>query len=84
MEQGLLPNLARLFKTGASSRLQSTIPPITPCAWSSFMTGKNPGKHGIFDFTRPLPGTYDLEFVNGGGTGSLETTSADRRTAFQA
>jgi predicted AlkP superfamily phosphohydrolase/phosphomutase len=30
------------------------------------MTGKNPGKHGIFDFFRPRPGTYDLEFVNGG------------------
>ena len=30
------------------------------------MTGKNPGKHGIFDFTRQRPGSYDLEFVNGG------------------
>jgi predicted AlkP superfamily phosphohydrolase/phosphomutase len=35
-------------------------------AWSSFMTGKNPAKHGIYDFTRQKPGTYDLEFVNGG------------------
>ncbi len=46
--------------------LRSTVPPWTFPAWSSFLTGKNPGKHGIFDFTRPRPGTYELEFVNGG------------------
>jgi predicted AlkP superfamily phosphohydrolase/phosphomutase len=39
---------------------------MTFTAWSSFMTGKNPAKHGIYDFTRQRPGTYELEFVNGG------------------
>jgi len=63
---GKLPNIARLMAQGVHGPLRSTIPPMTFPAWSSFMTGKNPGKHGVFDFTRPRPGTYELEFVNGG------------------
>ncbi len=50
MKEGRLPNFAKLAQTGAYSRIESTIPPISPCAWSSFMTGSNPGKHNIFDF----------------------------------
>jgi predicted AlkP superfamily phosphohydrolase/phosphomutase len=64
--QGHLPTIARLLQTGSHGALASTQPPMTFPAWSSFMTGKNPGKHGIFDFTRRRAGTYDLEFVNGG------------------
>jgi predicted AlkP superfamily phosphohydrolase/phosphomutase len=64
--QGKLPNIAEVMRNGAHGALRSTLPPMTFPAWSSFMTGKNPGKHGIYDFTRPRPGTYDLEFVNGG------------------
>src|SRR5689334_13033273 len=64
--QGKLPHIARLMETGAHGSLRSNLPPMTFPAWSSFMTGKNPGKHGIFDFTRPRPGRYELEFVNGG------------------
>ncbi|MCI0492459.1 MAG: alkaline phosphatase family protein [Planctomycetes bacterium] len=63
---GLLPNIAEILQNGAHGALRSTMPPMTFPAWSSFMTGKNPGKHGIFDFTRQRPGTYNLEFVNGG------------------
>ena len=64
--EGKLPTLARLMVAGATGHLQSTLPPMTFQAWSSFLTGKNPGKHGIFDFTRQRPGSYELEFVNGG------------------
>jgi predicted AlkP superfamily phosphohydrolase/phosphomutase len=39
-----------LIEGGVSGQLKSTIPPVTPPAWVSFMTGKNPGKHGVFDF----------------------------------
>jgi predicted AlkP superfamily phosphohydrolase/phosphomutase len=63
IEQGHLPNLGRVLRSGARSRLQSTIPPITPCAWSSFMTGKNPGKHGLFDFIEP-DGEQGFRFTN--------------------
>ena len=47
---GYLPNLAQFLELGSSGVLRSTVPPVSPAAWSSFMTGKNPGKHGIFDF----------------------------------
>ncbi len=50
MAEGNLPNLAGLAATGVSGVLESTCPPLTAPAWSSFMTGMNPGKHGIFDF----------------------------------
>lgn len=53
-----LPNLARLRQTGSYSRLETTYPAQTPVAWSSFMTGTNPGGHGIFDFISRDPETY--------------------------
>ena len=59
-----LPHLARLMAAGAWGRLRSTVPPATFPAWTSLMTGVNPGRHGIFDFTRRVPGTYRLEFIN--------------------
>lgn len=64
VDEGYLPNLGRLLRSGAHSRLESTIPPITPCAWSSFMTGKNPGKHGLFDFVEPDEQGHGFRFTN--------------------
>ena len=52
IEKGKLKNLAALMTRGARADLVTTFPPITAVAWSSFMTGKNPGKHGIFEFVR--------------------------------
>ena len=52
IEKSYLPNIARLIAGGARADLETTFPPITAVAWSSFMTGKNPGKHGIFEFVR--------------------------------
>ena len=63
IDEGYLPNLARILRSGSKSPLESTIPPITPCAWSSFMTGKNPGKHGLFDFIEPH-GEHGFRFTN--------------------
>ncbi|MFX0168069.1 MAG: alkaline phosphatase family protein [Candidatus Hodarchaeota archaeon] len=45
-----LPNLAKIIKEGVSGPLISTIPSVTPPAWTSMLTGTNPGKHGIFHF----------------------------------
>jgi len=64
IEEGRLPHLGQLLRGGARSRLESTIPPITPCAWSSFMTGKNPGKHGLFDFIEPDREGHGFRFTN--------------------
>jgi len=59
-----LPHLTQLMERGAWGRLRSTVPPATFPAWTSLMTGVNPGQHGIFDFTRRVPSTYRLEFIN--------------------
>jgi predicted AlkP superfamily phosphohydrolase/phosphomutase len=64
IDEGHLPNLGRLLRSGSRSRLESTIPPITPCAWSSFITGKNPGKHGLFDFVEPVGDGSGFRFTN--------------------
>jgi len=58
MAEGKLPNLEALRDEGHFSPLRTTNPPISPVAWSSFMTGANPGKHNIFDFLRRDPKTY--------------------------
>ena len=57
VEAGRLPNLVRLMREGAWGTLHSTVPPISPSAWTTFATGKNPGRHGVFDFRR-LSETY--------------------------
>lgn len=61
---GTLPNLARLMRAGAWGRLASTVPPGTFPSWTSFMTGVNPGRHGIFDFSQRQRGAYRVHFVN--------------------
>jgi predicted AlkP superfamily phosphohydrolase/phosphomutase len=52
LEDGSLPNLASLRQAGCWGELLSTIPPLSAPAWSTFATGKNPGKHGVFHFVR--------------------------------
>jgi predicted AlkP superfamily phosphohydrolase/phosphomutase len=58
IKEGKLPNLARLREQGTFRRLATTLPPISPVAWSSFLTGVNPGKHNIYDFLTPDRGRY--------------------------
>jgi predicted AlkP superfamily phosphohydrolase/phosphomutase len=65
IEQGRLPTFRLMKKHGVSGKLRTTMPPITGSAWSSFMTGKNPGKHGIFDFIYRKEGTYNLAPISG-------------------
>jgi predicted AlkP superfamily phosphohydrolase/phosphomutase len=65
-EQGELPNLRHLVERGATGELATVIPPYTPVAWPSIMSGKNPGKHGVFDFMyrdRDRPG-FEISFYN--------------------
>ncbi len=69
LEEGKLPNLARMSAEGVHSKLYSTILPLSPPAWTSFYTGKNPGKHGIYDFSIRKNGSY----------ASRPTVSLDRK-----
>lgn len=66
IKEGLLPNFARLMQTGTWGELRSTLHPLSPPAWTSFMTGKNPGKHGIYDFVVHKPNSYELLYTSGG------------------
>ena len=52
MEEGVMPFLKQLLDRGVSTELASVVPPLTPPAWTSLMTGRSPGNHGIFDFLR--------------------------------
>lgn len=71
IKDGTLPNLARLRGEGSWGILRSTIPPITAAAWSTFMTGKRPSKHGVYHFIN-LFGSDD----DGGSNGESELVSA--------
>jgi predicted AlkP superfamily phosphohydrolase/phosphomutase len=64
MESAQMPNLKRFVQEGAAGDLISIYPPETPAAWPSFMTGKNPGKHGVFDFLVYRPETGRESPVN--------------------
>ncbi|MDA1229380.1 MAG: alkaline phosphatase family protein [Planctomycetota bacterium] len=58
MSLGKMPNFQKLAETGTISDLATTLPPISPVAWSSFQTGVNPGKHNIYDFLNRDLRTY--------------------------
>lgn len=55
-----LPTLRRILNKGSGGTLRSTVPPITGPAWTTMMTGKEPGKHGVFDMASPAH-DYEIE-----------------------
>jgi predicted AlkP superfamily phosphohydrolase/phosphomutase len=57
MAAGRLPAFSKLASAGSFGPLGTTIPPQSPVAWSSFITGLDPGGHGIFDFVHRDPAT---------------------------
>jgi predicted AlkP superfamily phosphohydrolase/phosphomutase len=58
LRQGRLPNFRRLIEMGGFHRITTSIPPHSPVAWANFISGANPGTHGIFDFIARDPKTY--------------------------
>ncbi len=58
IDQGRAPNAARLVEQGSLLRMDSTWPWVSSVAWSTMMTGVNPGKHNIFGFIDRDPATY--------------------------
>src|ERR1700712_1306714 len=63
MDEGKLPNLAKLRAQGTFAPLRPTIPSQTPVSWSTFSTGLNPGRHGVFDFLKRDPKIYKPSFA---------------------
>jgi len=58
MAEGHMPNLSQLAQEGSLRRINSVHPTVSSVAWSSFMTGRNPGKHNIYGFIDRQPGSY--------------------------
>ena len=60
-ETDKLPHIKRMMEEGIWGKLESTFPPVTGPAWVSFATGKNPGKHGCYDFALPQGSLTELK-----------------------
>ena len=58
MDEGKMPTFAKLAAEGSFQPLGTANPPQSPVAWSTFVTGMNPGGHGVFDFVHRDPKTY--------------------------
>lgn len=56
--EGLMPHFAALAREGSYQRLATSNPPQSPVAWSNFVTGMDPGGHGVFDFVHRDPRRY--------------------------
>lgn len=64
VEQGIMPNLARLIREGTAGPLDSTMPPTSGPSWTTFSTGRNPGNTGIYDFLYRRADDYVFPPVN--------------------
>lgn len=62
MAKGELPNMQKLAQQGTFTMMRTSIPPQSPVAWGSFITGADPGVHGIYDFLTRTPETYMPKF----------------------
>lgn len=76
-ESGLTPHLAKILEKGSWGRLESTIPPFTAAAWSTFATGQNPGQHGVLSFRKRDRFNYDIK-----GSGFVDA-SRFKRTLWE-
>ena len=83
--EGYLPNLGSIIKEGTRGDLRSSVPYVSSTAWASFITGKNPGKHGIMDFAIRESGSYDIRLLNasdiGGSTLWTLLSESEKRLA---
>jgi len=62
--KNIMPFTKSIIERGIFKKVESTIPEISSVAWSSIITGKNPGEHGIYGYTDIPIGTYRLSFPN--------------------
>jgi predicted AlkP superfamily phosphohydrolase/phosphomutase len=64
IDGGVMPRFAALRRHGTLAKMTSTLPTVSNVSWASFMTGVNPGRHGIFGFTDVKPDSYGIGFPN--------------------
>lgn len=63
-KKGIMETTAELLDSGHLHRMKASLPEISSVSWTNFMTGSNPGTHGIFGFTDFKKDSYDLRFPN--------------------
>jgi len=63
-KNGTMPYMEKLIRSGTLHKMKASLPEISAVSWTDFMTGSNPGSHGIFGFTDLKKGSYDLRFPN--------------------
>ncbi|MPZ19319.1 MAG: phosphodiesterase [Luteitalea sp.] len=80
MQSGVMPRLRDFVASGVRAELKSVVPALTPPAWTSLMTGRAPGRHGIFDFfRRDSPTSQHIRFQTSADIGcDTLWTLADR------
>ncbi|UCE98995.1 MAG: alkaline phosphatase family protein [Planctomycetota bacterium] len=61
---GVMPNISKLISQGVFKQIRSSIPEVSSVAWSSMITGENPGAHGIFGFMDLFSESYKMRFPN--------------------
>ncbi len=63
-QKGVMPGISGLVESGHLHRMKASLPEISSVSWTNFMTGTNPGSHGIFGFTDLKNDSYQLRFPN--------------------
>jgi predicted AlkP superfamily phosphohydrolase/phosphomutase len=74
LDQGKMPAFAKLRASGGFRSLNTSLPPQSPVAWSNFITGMDPGGHGIFDFIHRRPADYTPYLSTSQVTGGKSVT----------
>ncbi len=64
IKEGIMPNLAEIVSRGTLVPMTASIPEVSSTSWSTFMTGVNPGEHGIYGFMEVHKETYKWRFPN--------------------
>ena len=62
--RGRLPILRSLLETSRRGVLRAPFPPVTAPSWTTFATGVDPGRHGVFDFFELVPGRYRKRVID--------------------
>jgi len=64
VRKGIMPSVGKLIDSGHIHKIKASLPEISAVSWTNFMTGSNPGCHGIFGFTDFKKNSYEIRFPN--------------------